>query len=457
MAIATQNPATGETLQTFDAHTPQQVEQAITTAHATFQTWRTTSFAHRAELMTKAAELLEAENESIARIMTLEMGKTLKSARGEAAKCAKGMRYYAENAESLLADEPVDATLVGAKQAYTRYAPLGIVLAIMPWNFPLWQVVRFAAPALMAGNVGMLKHASNVPQCALYLEDLFLRAGFPQGAFTTLLVSAREVEPILRDPRVRAATLTGSEPAGQSVAAICGDEIKKTVLELGGSDPYIVMPSADVERAASVAVMARCQNNGQSCIAAKRFIVHADVYDQFAATFVAGMAALKIGDPMDEDTDIGPLATQSGRTDVEVLVNDARDKGASILCGGNSVDGPGWFYEPTVVGDLQPHMDMYADEVFGPVAGLYKIYSLDEAIELGNGTAFGLGSNAWTNDGAEQERFIRDLDAGTVTINGMTTSYNELPFGGAKRSGYGRELSAHGIKEFCSIKAIWVG
>ena len=457
MAIATQNPATGETLQTFDAHTPQQVEEAITTAHATFQTWRTTSFAHRAQLMIKAAELLEAENESIARIMTLEMGKTLKSARGEAAKCAKGMRYYAENAEALLADEPVDASLVGAKQAYTRYAPLGIVLAIMPWNFPLWQVVRFAAPALMAGNVGMLKHASNVPQCALYLEDLFLRAGFPQGAFTTLLVGAREVEPILRDPRVRAATLTGSEPAGQSVAAICGDEIKKTVLELGGSDPYIVMPSADVEKAASVAVMARCQNNGQSCIAAKRFIVHADVYDQFAAAFVAGMAALKIGDPMDEDTDIGPLATQSGRTDVEVLVNDARDKGASILCGGKSVDGPGWFYEPTVVGDLQPHMDMYADEVFGPVAGLYKIDSLDEAIELGNGTAFGLGSNAWTNDEAEQERFIRDLDAGTVTINGMTTSYNELPFGGAKRSGYGRELSAHGIKEFCSIKAIWVG
>ena len=388
MAIATQNPATGETLQTFDAHTPQQVEEAITTAHATFQTWRTTSFAHRAQLMIKAAQLLEAENESIARIMTLEMGKTLKSARGEAAKCAKGMRYYAENAEELLADEPVDASLVGAKQAYTRYAPLGIVLAIMPWNFPLWQVVRFAAPALMAGNVGMLKHASNVPQCALYLEDLFLRAGFPQGAFTTLLVGAREVEPILRDPRVRAATLTGSEPAGQSVAAICGDEIKKTVLELGGSDPYIVMPSADVAKAASVAVMARCQNNGQSCIAAKRFIVHADVYDQFATAFVAGMAALKIGDPMDEDTDIGPLATQSGRTDVEVLVNDARDKGASILCGGNSIDGPGWFYEPTVVGDLQPHMDMYADEVFGPVAGLYKIYSLDEAIELGNGTAF---------------------------------------------------------------------
>ncbi|MEI6693258.1 MAG: aldehyde dehydrogenase family protein, partial [Actinomycetes bacterium] len=387
MAIATQNPATGETIQTFAAHTPDQVEAAVATAHATFQTWRTTSFAHRAELMNKAADLLDAENESIARIMTLEMGKTLKSARGEAAKCAKGMRYYAENAQTLLADEPVDASLVGAKQAYTRYAPLGIVLAIMPWNFPLWQVVRFAAPALMAGNVGMLKHASNVPQCALYLEDLFTRAGFPQGAFTTLLIGARDVEPILRDPRVRAATLTGSEPAGQSVAAICGDEIKKTVLELGGSDPYIVMPSADVDKAAAVAVTARCQNNGQSCIAAKRFIVHADVYDQFAAAFVAGMAALKIGDPMDEATDVGPLATQSGRTDVELLVNDARDKGATILCGGKSVDSPGWFYEPTVVSDLQPHMDMYADEVFGPVAGLYKVHSLDEAIELGNGTA----------------------------------------------------------------------
>jgi succinate-semialdehyde dehydrogenase/glutarate-semialdehyde dehydrogenase len=457
MAIATQNPATGETLRTFEPHTRDEVEQALATAQATFGTWRVTAFAERAALMRRAADLLDEDNDAIARIMTLEMGKTLKSARAEAAKCAKGMRWYADNAEHLLADEPVDPAAVGASVAYTRYAPLGIVLAVMPWNFPLWQVVRFAAPALMAGNVGLLKHASNVPQCALYLEDLFLRAGFPRGAFTTLLVGAREVEPILRDPRVRAATLTGSEPAGQSVAAICGDEIKKTVLELGGSDPFIVMPSADVERAAEVAVTARCQNNGQSCIAAKRFIVHADVYDRFAEAFVARMRALVVGDPMDDTTDVGPLATEGGRRDVEVLVEDARAKGAAILCGGRSLDGPGWFYEPTVVGDLTPDMTMYAEEVFGPVAGLYRVGSIDEAIELGNGTNFGLGSNAWTTDDQEQQRFIRDLDAGVVTINGMTISYPELPFGGTKRSGYGRELSAHGIREFCSIKAVWIG
>ena len=457
MAIATQNPTTGETLTTFEAHTSAQVQDAIATAHATFQTWRTTSFAERAALMHRAADLLDEDNESIATIMTLEMGKTRKSARAEAAKCAKGMRWYADNAERLLADEPVDPAAVGASRAYARYAPLGVVLAVMPWNFPLWQVVRFAAPALMAGNVGLLKHASNVPQCAVYLEDLYRRAGFPQGCFTTLLIGAREVEPVLRDPRVRAATLTGSEPAGQSVAAICGDEIKKTVMELGGSDPFIVMPSADVERAAEVAVTARCQNNGQSCIAAKRFIVHTDVYDQFAQAFVARMAGLVVGDPMDDATDVGPLATESGRRDVEVMVEDARAKGASILCGGRAVDGPGWFYEPTVVADMTPDMAMYAEEVFGPVAGLYRVDSIDEAIALGNGTNYGLGSNAWTTDPDEQARFIRDLDAGVVTINGMTISYNDLPFGGTKRSGYGRELSGHGIREFTNIKAVWIG
>jgi succinate-semialdehyde dehydrogenase/glutarate-semialdehyde dehydrogenase len=457
MAIATQNPATGETVRTFEPHTAEQVQAAIATAQAAFESWRLTTFDERAALMRRAADLLDEDNEAIARVMTLEMGKTLKSARAEAAKCAKGMRYYADNAEALLADEPVDAASVGASRAFVRYAPLGIVLAVMPWNFPLWQVVRFAAPALMAGNVGLLKHASNVPQCALYLEDLFRRAGFPEGAFTTLLVGAREVEPILRDPRVRAATLTGSEPAGQSVAAICGDEIKKTVLELGGSDPFIVMPSADVERAAEVAVTARCQNNGQSCIAAKRFIVHADVYDRFAEAFVARMRALVVGDPMDDATDVGPLATESGRRDVEVLVEDARAKGAAVLCGGAALDGPGWFYAPTVVGDLTPDMTMYAEEVFGPVAGLYRVGSIDEAIDLGNGTSFGLGSNAWTTDPVEQDRFVRDLDSGVVTINGMTISYPDLPFGGTKRSGYGRELSGHGIKEFCNTKAVWMG
>jgi succinate-semialdehyde dehydrogenase / glutarate-semialdehyde dehydrogenase len=457
MPIATQNPTTGEVLETFQAHTAEQVQAAIATAHARFQSWRLTTFEERAALMHRAADLLDEENESIARVMTLEMGKTLKSARAEAAKCAKGMRWYAEHAEALLADEPVDPAAVGASRAFARYAPLGIVLAVMPWNFPLWQVVRFAAPALMAGNVGLLKHASNVPQCALYLEDLFRRAGFPEGCFTTLLIGAREVEAVLRDPRVRAATLTGSEPAGQSVAAICGDEIKKTVLELGGADPFIVMPSADIERAAEVAVTARCQNNGQSCIAAKRFIVHAEVYDAFAAAFVRRMAALVVGDPMDEATDVGPLATEGGLRDVAAMVEDARAKGATIPCGGRQVDRPGWFFEPTVVADMTPDMAMFAEEVFGPVAGLYRVADIDEAIALGNGTSFGLGSNAWTNDPDEQERFVRDLDAGVVTINGMTVSYPELPFGGTKRSGYGRELSAHGIREFCQIKAVWVG
>ena len=457
MAISTMNPATGETVQTFDAHTPAEVDAAIGRAHATFQKYRSTSFAERAAWMNRAADLLDEDNAKIAAIMTLEMGKTLKSASGEASKCAKGMRFYAANAAEFLADEQVDPALVGATKAYGRYRPLGVVLAVMPWNFPLWQVVRFAAPALMAGNVGLLKHASNVPQCALYLEDLFLRAGFPEGAFTTLLIGSREVEGVLRDPRVRAATLTGSEPAGQAVAAICGDEIKKTVLELGGSDPFIVMPSADVARAAEVAVTARCQNNGQSCIAAKRFIVHADVYDEFAAAFVERMAALKMGDPTDSATDLGPLATESGRTDVEELVDDAKGKGASILCGGTRADGPGWFYPATVVGDLTPAMRMYTEEVFGPVAGLFKVSSIDEAIDIANMTSFGLGSNAWTMDAAEQARFIDDLDAGAVTINGMTTSYNELPFGGTKRSGYGRELSAHGIREFCNVTAVWVG
>ncbi|MGB7982620.1 MAG: NADP-dependent succinic semialdehyde dehydrogenase [Candidatus Nanopelagicales bacterium] len=457
MPIATQNPATGQTIRTFDAHTAEEVQAAIATAHATFQDWRTTSFAHRAQLMRTAADLLDADNETIAATMTLEMGKTLKSARAEATKCANGMRWYAEHAQALLADEPVDPAAVGAVRAYARYAPLGVVLAVMPWNFPLWQVIRFASPALMAGNVGLLKHASNVPQCAMYLQDLFIRAGFPPGCFTTLLIGSREVEPVLRDPRVRAATLTGSEPAGQSVAAICGDEIKKTVLELGGSDPFIVMPSADIERAAEVAVLARCQNNGQSCIAAKRFIVHTEVYDQFAAAFVARISALVVGDPTDEATDVGPLATESGRSDVAELVDDARVKGAAILCGGQPIDRPGWFYQPTVVAEMTPDMDMYAEEVFGPVAGLYRVADIDEAIELGNGTNFGLGSNAWTADAAEQDRFVRDLAAGVVTINGMTVSYTDLPFGGTKRSGYGRELSAHGIREFTNIKAVWIG
>jgi succinate-semialdehyde dehydrogenase / glutarate-semialdehyde dehydrogenase len=366
MAIATINPATGETVRTFDALGSDEVEQKIDTAYRRWREYRRTGFAERASLMHAAADLLEKEADEVAALMTTEMGKTLASARAEALKCAKGMRFYADNAEEFLADEVADAGAVNASRALARYQPLGVVLAVMPWNFPLWQVVRFAAPALMAGNVGLLKHASNVPQCALYLEDLFSRAGFPRGCFQTLLIGSAAVEGVLRDPRVAAATLTGSEPAGRSVAAICGDEVKHTVLELGGSDAFVVMPSADLDAAADTAVTARVQNNGQSCIAAKRFIVHADVYDAFAERFVARMKALTVGDPTDPDTQVGPLATEQGRTDVEELVDAALADGASALCGGKRADGPGWFYPPTVISGITKDMRMYTEEVFGP-------------------------------------------------------------------------------------------
>jgi succinate-semialdehyde dehydrogenase/glutarate-semialdehyde dehydrogenase len=457
MPIATVNPANGETVQTFDALTEEEVDERIARAAAAFQTYRRTSYAERAGWMRAAADVFDAERDDIARTMTIEMGKTIKAAAAEAAKCAKGMRFYAEHAEGFLADEPAEASAVSAKQAYVRYQPLGPVLAVMPWNFPLWQVVRFLAPALMAGNVGLLKHASNVPQTAVYLEDLVRRAGFPADVFQTLLIGAAQVERILKDPRVVAATLTGSEDAGRAVAATAGREIKPTVLELGGSDPFVVMPSADLDKAAEVATIARVQNNGQSCIAAKRFIVHSDVYDAFAERFVARMSALVVGDPLEEKTDVGPLATEQGRTDIEEQVADAVAKGADILCGGQRPSGPGWYYPPTVVASLTPDMRMYAEEVFGPVAGLYRVDSLGEALDVANSTTFGLGSNAWTNDPGEQERFVNELDAGAVFVNGMVTSYPELPFGGVKVSGYGRELSAQGIRAFCNTKTVWVG
>ncbi|MER5321250.1 NADP-dependent succinic semialdehyde dehydrogenase [Streptosporangium roseum] len=457
MAIATINPATGETLKTFEPLSEHEVDERLVLAAAEFETYRATDFKQRAAWMQSAAGLLESEQEQVARLMTTEMGKTLVSARAEVAKCVKGMRYYAEHAEEFLADEPVDAPAVGARRAYARYQPLGPVLAVMPWNFPLWQAVRFAAPALMAGNVGLLKHASNVPQTALYLGELFARAGFPHGCFQTLLIGSEQVEAVLRDRRVVAATLTGSEPAGRSVASIAGGEVKKTVLELGGSDPYIVMPSADLDGAVATAVTARVQNNGQSCIAAKRFIVHAEVYDDFADRFVARMEALRVGDPEEESTDVGPLATRQGRDDVEKIVADAAGRGARVLCGGWSPDRPGWFYQPTVVAGITPEMRLFSEEVFGPVASLYRVGDIDEALALANITTFGLGSNAWTTDVVEQERFISDLEAGMVFINGMVVSYPELPFGGVKNSGYGRELSAHGIREFCNLKTVWIG
>jgi succinate-semialdehyde dehydrogenase/glutarate-semialdehyde dehydrogenase len=457
MPIATTNPATGELVRSFDPMSEADVEQRLAASVTAFAALAGTTFEQRAGWMNAAADLLDKENDQVARTMTLEMGKTLAAARAEVTKCALGCRYYAEHAEEFLADEPADAGAVGASAAYVRYQPLGPVLAIMPWNFPLWQAMRFAAPALMAGNTGLLKHASNVPQTALYLEDLFHRAGFPAGAFQTLLIGSDGVEAVLCDPRVRAATLTGSEAAGRQVAAIAGRELKKTVLELGGSDPYVVMPSADLDRAAQVAVTARCQNNGQSCIAAKRFIVHDSVYDAFTERFVARMAALVVGDPMDETTDVGPLATEQGQQEVAEQVADAVAKGATVHCGGERPDRPGWWYPPTVVSGLTPDMRMWTEEVFGPVAGLYRVSSYDEAVRIANDTTFGLGANAWTSDQAERESFITDLSAGAVFINGMVTSYPALPFGGVKNSGYGRELSAHGIREFCNIKTVWVG
>ncbi|MFG1917321.1 NADP-dependent succinic semialdehyde dehydrogenase [Micromonospora sp. NPDC048898] len=455
--IATTNPATGQVLKTYEAMSAEQLDAAIERTDLAYRQLRETTVDERARWMNAAADLLDAERDEIARIMTTEMGKTYASAQAEVTKCATAARFYADRAPGFLADEPADAPAVKATRAFIRYQPIGVVLAVMPWNFPLWQVMRFAAPALMAGNTGLLKHASNVPQTALLLEDVFRRAGFPEGAFTAVLVGSDAVETILGDPRVRAATLTGSEPAGRSIAQIAGRELKKTVLELGGSDPFVVMPSADVDRAAEVATTARCQNNGQSCIAAKRFIVHTDVFDAFAEKFAANMAALRVGDPMDPNTDVGPLASERGRDEVHAQVRDAVDNGATVLCGGEPPAGDGWFYPPTVVTDLTPKMRMWSEEVFGPVAGLFRVSSYVEAIEVANGTSFGLGSNAWTRDPAEQERFATDLDAGNVFINGMTTSYPELPFGGVKNSGYGRELSALGMREFCNTKTVWVG
>ncbi|MEU3422650.1 NADP-dependent succinic semialdehyde dehydrogenase [Streptomyces murinus] len=458
MPIATVNPANGETLKTYEAMGEEELERRLQLAEATFRTYRTTPFAERARLLNRAADLLEEDQREIGRVMTTEMGKPVKQARAEAAKCAKAMRWYAEHAEALLADEePAEADVrdSGAARVRVRYRPLGPVLAVMPWNFPLWQVIRFAAPALMAGNVGLLKHASNVPQTALYLEDLFHRAGFTEGCFQTLLVGSAAVDDILRDERVKAATLTGSEPAGRAVAATSGEMIKKTVLELGGSDPFVVMPSADVDRAAEVAVTARVQNNGQSCIAAKRFIVHRDVYDAFAERFVAGMKALRIGDPLEEDTEVGPLASEQGRADLEELVDDARRSGAEVLCGGSRPEGPGWYYPPTVLAGITREMRIHREEAFGPVATLYRADDLDEALLIANDSPFGLSSNVWTREEGEVERFARDLEAGAVYVNGMTASHPAFPFGGVKRSGYGRELSGHGMREFCNITTVW--
>jgi succinate-semialdehyde dehydrogenase/glutarate-semialdehyde dehydrogenase len=403
--------------------------------------------------MMKAAQILENEKERFGRLMTEEMGKPFQSAVAEAAKCAWVCHYYAENAEKQLADELIETN---ASRSYIHYQPLGPVLAIMPWNFPFWQVFRFAAPATMAGNVGLLKHASNVPQCALAIEEIFLRAGFPEGAFQTLLIGSGKVKRVLEDPRIMAATLTGSEPAGSQVASEAGRLIKKTVLELGGSDPFIVMPSANLDEAVSTAIKARIINNGQSCIAAKRFIIAEPIADEFERRFIQGMQALKVGDPMDETTDIGPLATEDILNDLDQQVKDSVAQGARILTGGEPLKGPGNYYPPTVISDIPEDSPAYCEELFGPVAILFRVKDIDAAIELANDTSFGLGASAWTNDEEERLCFIDEIEAGSVFINGMVASDPRLPFGGVKVSGYGRELSAFGIREFVNIKTVWI-
>ena len=454
MAIASINPTTGETLKTFSALSPQQIEEKLQLAAETFRTYRRTSFADRSRMMQHAAEILESEKLAFGKIMTSEMGKPIKAAVSEAKKCAWVCRYYAESAQHHLADQVVETN---AQKSYVHFQPLGPVLAVMPWNFPFWQVFRFAAPALMAGNVGLLKHASNVPQCALAIEEIFTRAGFPQGAFQTLLIGSGAVEAVINDPRVVAATLTGSEPAGSSVAANAGKHIKKTVLELGGSDPFIVMPSANLDEAVTTAVKARTINNGQSCIAAKRFIVAAEIYDEFERRFVSQMQALRIGDPMEESTEIGPLATAQIVKDLEEQVKKAVASGARVLTGGRRVDRPGNFFEPTVLVDVDISSPVSCEEIFGPVAMLFRASSINEAIKIANATPFGLGAAAWTNDADEQRRFIDELDAGSVFVNGMVASDPRLPFGGVKHSGYGRELAEFGIREFVNIKTVWIG
>ena len=451
MAIATINPATGETLRTFEPAAEIEIDERLTLAVKAFRQHRRTSMDERAAIMMRAAGILDAGKLEFGHLMTLEMGKPIGAAVAEAEKCAAACRYYAEHAASFLADEKVS---VANGSAFIAFQPLGVVLAVMPWNFPFWQVFRFAAPALMAGNVGILKHSSNVPQCALAIEDIFKRAGFPLGAFQTFLVGSSTVGRIIADPRIAAVTLTGSEGAGREVASTAGRNLKKTVLELGGSDPFIVMPSADIAEAAKTAVTARMINNGQSCIAAKRFIVHEAVYDDFLRRFVEGVSSIKIGDPMDPETQLGPLATGQIRDDIEKQVNATVAAGARVVTGGKRLDRPGFYFAPTILADIPPSTPAESEELFGPVASVWKVSSIDGAIARANGTTFGLGSSAWTTDPREREQFVRELEAGLVFINGMVASEPALPFGGVKHSGYGRELGSFGIREFVNIKSV---
>jgi succinate-semialdehyde dehydrogenase / glutarate-semialdehyde dehydrogenase len=453
MAIATINPATGEVIDTFQPLSTAEIEAKLQLAVSAFEEERHTSFAERSKRMRKAAEILDREKERFGRLMTLEMGKPYKAAVAEAAKCVTACHYYAENAERFLADELVET---GAKKSFVRYLPIGPILAVMPWNFPFWQVIRFAAPALMAGNVGLLKHASNVPQCAIAIETIFKDAGFPPGAFQTLLIGSSQVDALLADHRIVAATLTGSEQAGIQVGVGAAKRIKKVVLELGGSDPFIVMPSANLEIAVETAVQARVQNNGQSCIAAKRFIVAEPIADEFQRRFVERMKSLKTGDPMDWKTELGPLATADGVKDLDADVQKTVQMGAKVLTGGHPLKGPGNYYAPTVLTNVPKGSPAYGEELFGPVASIFRVKDQDEAIRLANDVRFGLGSSVWTNDERERERFINELEAGMVFVNKMVASDPRIPFGGVKASGHGRELGLVGIREFVNAKTVWI-
>lgn len=453
MPIASTNPATGETVKTFESLTRDQIDAKLDLAVEAWAAHRRTTFEQRAELMRHAADLLDAEDDRLGRLMTLEMGKPVEAAVAEVAKCAAACRYYADHAVRFLADESAPSA---DGQARIVYQPIGVVLAVMPWNFPFWQVFRFLAPALMAGNCGLLKHSSNVPQCALAIEDIICRAGFAKGVFQTLLIGSAEVDSIIEDPRVAAVTLTGSEGAGRSVGAAAGRSLKKAVLELGGSDPFIVMPSASLGSAIDTAVKARMINNGQSCIAAKRFIVHRSVYDAFIEKFVERVKAVKIGDPMILTTELGPLATAAIRDELDAQVQKTISAGARALCGAKPVEGPGYYYEPTVLVDIPDDSPADTEEFFGPVASVWKVQDIDEAIAIANSTKFGLGSSVWTTDYDEIDRFVAEIEAGMVFVNGMVASEATLPFGGVKSSGYGRELGVFGIREFVNIKSVKV-
>lgn len=453
MALETVNPATGELVKSFNEMTKKEIDDIINYAHQQFAEWKNTSFKDRSRLMLNAAKILKQRKEELGKTLTLEMGKPIKQAISEIEKCAWVCEYYAENGEKILMKEIVETD---ASESYVQFDPVGVVLAVMPWNFPFWQVFRFAAPNLMAGNVGILKHASNVPMSALAIEQVFSQAGFPQNVFKTLLISSSMVSDVIKNPKVRAATLTGSEIAGKKVASDCGKEIKKTVMELGGSDPFIILNDADIDKAIDTAVTARLINNGESCIAAKRFIVVDDIYEEFENKFVEKMKNVKIGDPMEVDTELGPMAREDLLLDLHQQVKKSVEKGAKILCGGERIDRKGFYYPATVLSNVTEGIPAYEEELFGPVASLIKATDEEDAICIANDSDFGLGAALWTSNLEKAKNLAHKIDSGSVFINGLVKSDPRLPFGGVKISGYGRELSHYGMKEFVNIKTVWI-